>query len=195
MLTPADREEYWTKIIGEARDYAAGILAYCRDHGVSKKNYYYWFKQLKERHPEWADRSVNAPRRGRKMGAKNQRSKMTAETEVIEKPRRRKFSADYKAQILKETDSATRGDVAAILRREGLYSSHLNKWRYERDLRVLAPQKRGRKGNPLTSEVKKLRAQNAKLEKQLHQANKIIELQKKVSEILGVTLNPIEDED
>lgn len=110
------------------------------------------------------------------------------ETEVLEKPVRRTFTRAYKARILKETDAAPAGTTGAILRREGLYSSHLAKWRAERDERGLSPKKRGPKRNPLSGEVKRLRQANKRLEKRLLQANEIIDLQKKISKILGITL-------
>jgi transposase-like protein len=111
------------------------------------------------------------------------------EIEVLEKPVRRKFTRAYKAKILKEIDAAPAGTIGAILRREGLYSSHLAKWRAERDERGLSAKKRGPKINPLSGEVKRLRQENKRLEKRLLQANEIIDLQKKISKILGITLN------
>jgi transposase-like protein len=118
------------------------------------------------------------------------------ETEVSEKATRRKFSSSQKTRILRETDSAGRGHVAAILRREGIYASHLQQWRTEREITNLAAaEKRTQTTNPLAAEIKKLKAKNERLEKRLEQANKIIELQKKVSEILGIRLQEIDDED
>lgn len=114
------------------------------------------------------------------------------ETEVREKPKRRTFTTAYKRRILEETDAAVPGTIAAILRREGLYSSHLTKWRAEREEGL--SKKRGRKGNPLTAENRRLRAECARLEKKLNQANEIIELQKKVSEILGIARGIARDE-
>jgi hypothetical protein len=111
-----------------------------------------------------------------------------AETEVREKPVRRTFTTSYKASILRELDGAPAGARAAILRREGLYSSHIQKWRAEEWRRRYEERKRGRQKSAFTAENRKLRAANERLEKQLYQANKIIELQKKVAEILGVTL-------
>lgn len=111
------------------------------------------------------------------------------EVEVLEKPVRRKFTRAYKAKILKEIDAAPAGTIGSILRREGLYSSHLAKWRAERDERGLSAKKRGPKTNPLSGEVKRLRQENKRLEKRLLQANEIIDLQKKISKILGITLN------
>jgi transposase-like protein len=183
--TTAARERYWTKIILEARAYPAGITAYCRDKNVSQNNYYHWFKRLRVSHPEWHD-LANKPGTGQERKASPK--KMQPKTEVVEKARRRRFTAGYKAKVLDEIDGASNGQVAAILRREGLYSSHLQNWRTERDVRALEPKKRGPKVNPLANENKKLKADNARLERKLEKANMLIELQKKVAQILGTTL-------
>src|SRR6516225_576496 len=115
--------------------------------------------------------------------------------EVVAKAKRRTFTAEYKQRILQEADSAaaTPGGIGALLRREGLYSSHLVTWRRERSQGIqeaLAPRKRGRKSqrNPLEEENQKLRRQNARLTEDLRKANLIIEVQKKVAALLG---NPI----
>ncbi len=119
--------------------------------------------------------------------------------EVVAKAKRRTFTAEYKQRILQEADSAaaTPGGVGALLRREGLYSSHLVTWRRERHQGIqeaLAPRKRGRKSqrNPLEEENQKLRRQNAHLTEDLRKANIIIEVQKKVAALLG---NPLPDVD
>ena len=112
--------------------------------------------------------------------------------EVSEKPTRRKFSAEYKQRILQEAAKCKPGELGALLRREGLYSSHLAKWR-EQERIALTPQKRGRKAqepNPLSGRLADLEKQNAELQKRLAQAEAIIEVQKKISEILGVTPKP-----
>jgi transposase len=113
--------------------------------------------------------------------------------EVVEKKRRRKFTAKYKLQILEEADSFTQpGQLGALLRREGLYSSNLTCWRRQKEkgiLQALRPKKRGRKQlekNPLTQRVASLEKENRKLKHKLQQAEKIIEVQKKISEILGI---------
>jgi transposase-like protein len=126
----------------------------------------------------------------------------TPDPEVIERPVRRRFTADYKQRILAEVDAAadTR-TVGRILRREGLYSSHLANWRKTRDQSQRAsfePKKRGPKPspkNPLQAEVTKLTRENTKLSKKLRRAELIIELQKKVSQILGITLPVLEESD
>jgi len=114
---------------------------------------------------------------------------------VPEKPRRRRFTAEYKIRILREADRCTRpGQLGALLRREGLYSSHLNTWRRQRDAGALAgltPKRRGRKpkaDDPVLAENQRLRRENQRLAEKLRQAEAIIEVQKKLSELLGVPL-------
>lgn len=114
--------------------------------------------------------------------------------EVPAKAKRRLFTAQYKQAILAEADACREeGAIGALLRREGLYSSHLTTWRRQRDegtLEALTPKKRGRKTsrNPLADENRQLRAQNARLEQRLKQAEIIIDVQKKVSGLLGIAL-------
>ncbi len=118
---------------------------------------------------------------------------------VPEKPVRRRFTAEYKLRILCEADRSTEpGQLGAMLRREGLYSSHLTTWRQQRDAGTLAgltPKRRGPKPNPdapLLAENQRLRRENLRLTAQLRQAETIIEVQKKLSEILGIPLPPPE---
>ena len=115
--------------------------------------------------------------------------------EVLEKPTRRRFTADYKLGVLREADACkASGQLGALLRREGLYSSHLVTWRKQRDagaLEALKPRQRGRKTrtvNPLLAENQRLSRENGRLAARLRQAETIIDVQKKVSEILGVSL-------
>ena len=118
--------------------------------------------------------------------------------EVAAKAKRRQFTAEYKRRILREASAATEpGAIGAVLRREGLYSSHLTTWRQQLEAateRGLAPHKRGRKStvNPLTEENQKLRQENARLERKLKQAELILEIQKKASEILGIPLRTLD---
>lgn len=177
--TPAARERYWTKIIVEARVHAEGVNAYCKHHDININNYYQWFRKLRHKHPEWIDLG-NA---GNRNGKKNDEQ---PDTEVVEKPVRRTFTKEYKAKILKEVDAAPTGTVVSILRREGLYPSHLQKWRAA-ESQEMSP-KRGPKPNPLASEVKQLRAENARLLKQLQKAGDLLDLQKKIAQILGETM-------
>ena len=120
---------------------------------------------------------------------------------VPEKPVRRRFTAEYKLRILREADACTQpGQLGALLRREGLYSSHLSTWRRQRDhgtLAALAPQRRGRKAktnDPLLRENERLRRENQRLAEKLRQAETVIEVQKKLSELMGIPLPP-EDPD
>jgi transposase-like protein len=116
--------------------------------------------------------------------------------EVSEKPVRRRFSAEYKLRILAEADGCTElGQLGELLRREGLYSSLLSTWRRQRDegvLAGLAPKRRGRKAkpkNPLADEVARLERENLRLTEKLRQAELIIDVQKKVSEMLNIPPN------
>ena len=117
--------------------------------------------------------------------------------EVPEKPVRRRFTAEYKLRILAEADRCTAaGQLGELLRREGLYSSHVSTWRRQRDEGMLAgltPKRRGRKAkpkHPLSDENERLRRENQRLKDQLRQAELIIDVQKKVSEILAPTNMP-----
>jgi transposase len=194
--TAKEREAYWVNIINEARAYPSGVAAYCDDNDISISNYYQWFKRLRKMHPEWQQDLPHKPAKARKKRKKQKVKKEPRDTEVKEKKAtRRRFTAAEKARILKEADAASPGQIGALLRREGIYASHLQKWRAERDVAALEPKKRGPQANPLTAENKQLKKQNEKLEKRLRQAEKIIELQKKMSEILGVTLETIEEEE
>lgn len=114
--------------------------------------------------------------------------------EVVPQAKRRQFSAKYKLRILTEADQCTRrGEIGALLRREGLYSSHLTSWRKQRDrgqLEGLTPQKRGRRPDPQAAEITRLQRENERLKARLEQAETIIEVQKKLSQMLG--LPPVE---
>jgi len=190
--TPASRERYWTQIIKQARGCADGVKVYCADKGISVNSYYYWFKRLRSKHPEWSNLG-NHPRESANGNGHTPHSE--PEIEVVEKPVRRTFNASYKLKILREVDEASPGTVAAILRREGLYSSHLRLWRREQSRAAKEARKRGPKTNPLASEVTRLRADVARLEKRLTKAGHIIELQKKIAEIMEVTLEEIPDDE
>jgi len=121
--------------------------------------------------------------------------------EVAEKKPRRKFTAKYKLRILAETDACTQpGQIGVLLRREGLYSSNLTTWREQGAqgiLQAMAPKKRGRKlkqKNPLAERVAQLEKENRRLQDKLKRAETIIEVQKKISEILGINQNPEDSE-
>ena len=111
--------------------------------------------------------------------------------EVVPTAKRRKFTAEYKQRILEEADNCTKlGQVGALLRREGLYSSHLTTWRRQRERGIfegLAPKKRGRKNkDELEKELNNLRRENERLQERLEQAVAIIDVQKKLSRLLGL---------
>ena len=113
--------------------------------------------------------------------------------EVVSKPQRRKFTADYKMKILQEYDACEQpGEKGALLRREGIYSSNISTWRRQYNqggVDGLSEIKRGPQVDPQTKENKMLRQENERLKKRLQQAELIIEVQKKVSQILGIELN------
>jgi transposase-like protein len=115
-------------------------------------------------------------------------------------PRRRSFTAEFKRQVLAEADACTEpGEIGALLRRHGLYSSHLTEWRRQRDegaLSGLAPKKRGRKAaakNPLAAEVARLERELAKANARAKRAEGLVELQKKLAALLGEEI-PSEEE-
>lgn len=114
--------------------------------------------------------------------------------EVPATAKRRVFTAEFKRQVLAETDAAAPGGVGAVLRRHGLYSSHLVTWRQQREvgeLAGLAPKRRGRKPaprNPLADEVARLQRQLDRATARAERAERLVELQKKLAELLGETL-------
>lgn len=112
--------------------------------------------------------------------------------EVLERPRRRTFTVDYKLRILAEADACAEArQVGALLRREGLYYSHLAHWRQQRDAggRQALAQPRGRKpADPSASELQRLQHDNAQLSRRLAVAEEIIAVQKKLAELLGLPL-------
>ena len=133
------------------------------------------------------ERSDKAPRAGR--------ARPTPDPEVVAKPTRRQFTAQYRLRILEEAERCTQpGEVGRLLRREGLYSSHLTAWRKARrkgSLRELALKKRGAKPgerNPLDAKVRALEAKVARLEHELHTAHTILDVQGKVAGLLGLNL-------
>jgi transposase-like protein len=136
-----------------------------------------------------ADAAPGAPAAGN--------GKLIPDPAVLEKPVRRRFTAEYKLRILHEADRCTAsGELGALLRREGLYSSILSTWRQQRDKGTLAgltPKRRGRKANPdapLIAENLRLTRETQRLAAKLRQAETIIDIQKKLSEMLGIPLPP-----
>ena len=115
-------------------------------------------------------------------------------TEVVAKAKRRQHPAEYKLRILREVDECKgSGEVGALLRREGLYSSLVSKWREQRErgsLTGLSGHRRGPKVDPQAVEIARLQRENKRLQEKLQRAELIIEVQKKVARLLGV---PLED--
>ena len=143
-----------------------------------------------------AGAATNGGRRPTVVGAP-----VAASPELSGRPRRRTFSAQDKLRILAETDrAAATSGIGTILRREGIYSSALTDWRRQRDagaFGALVPSKRGRKTiepNPLATELALAQRDNARLTRRLAHAEAIIDLQKKVAELLGIPLARSDDE-
>jgi transposase len=114
--------------------------------------------------------------------------------EVIPPVQRRRFTATYKQGILEEAERCTQpGELGALLRREGLYASHLTRWRAQRRAGQLEPQKRGRKADPQAAELARLQRENQRLKAQLERAELIIDAQKKLCQLLNLPSYP-EDE-
>jgi len=152
--------------------------------------------------PEWreGERSATSRNGGASIpiAAPATKPSAMANPEVDSKAMRRRFSAEYKRRILQEADQGAPGGIAALLRREGLYSSHLTTWRKQRksgEIAGLTPRKRGKKPvprNPLVAENERLCRETQRLQKRLRQAETIIDVQKKLCDILGLTVPPIE---
>ena len=119
--------------------------------------------------------------------------------EVPAKAERRRFTAEYRLGILKQADACKQpGELGALLRREGLYSSHLANWRRQREqgaLRDMRGRRRGPTPRPIDPRVKQLEAENRRLQRKLQRAETIIALQKKVAEILEIPLKPLDTDE
>ena len=115
------------------------------------------------------------------------------------KAQRRRFTAEYRLRILKQADACKRpGELGALLRREGLYGSHLANWRRQRvqgALRDMRGRRRGPTPRPIDPRVKQLEAENRRLQRKLQRAETIIALQKKVAEILEIPLKPLDTDE
>ena len=126
---------------------------------------------------------------------------MGPDPEVTDKAKRRRFSAEYKLRVLREADQCRKpGELGALLRREGIYSSSLSTWRRQRkvgELVGLRPEKRGRKARPKDSRdqrIGELERENRRLRAKLEQTEAVIEIQKKASMLLGIPLKSPDDE-
>lgn len=117
--------------------------------------------------------------------------------EVVARPKRRRFTAEYKLRILREADGCKQpGEIGALLRREGLYSSHLVQWRRQREQAAhtqLKSRKRGPKAKVHDPRVKQLERENARLQRRLKRVALLLDIQKKVGALLGIPLKNLDD--
>ena len=138
------------------------------------------------------DERSEAARSGGSLTGERDRAAVPPDPEVPARPARRRFTTAYKLEILRKADTCTRhGELGALLRREGLYSSHVVTWRRQRE-HGLMPKTRGRKKAAVDPRVKKLEQENRRLTSRLQRAETIIAFQKKVAELLGIPLKPFE---
>jgi transposase len=152
---------------------------------------------MKQSLPGGEERTLSAETEGARgatgVSADNGAGVEVPDPEVPAKARRRQFSAEYRLRILREAEGCkTPGEIGALLRREGLYSSNLVTWRRQREARALLgmkAQKRGPKGRSEDPRLKQQEREIARLRRRLKQAETVIEVQKKVAEILGIPLN------
>src|SRR6266571_6690342 len=142
------------------------------------------------------DERSEAPRSGGSSPIERAGALVVPDSEVSARHTRRRFTTAYKLEILRRADACTRhGELGALLRKEGLYSSHLITWRQQREA-GLTPKKRGRKTTAVDPRVKKLEQENRRLTSRLQQTEALLAFQKKVSELLGIPLKPfVSDED
>lgn len=148
-----------------------------------------------------AERSVGDQREPERSSAPTTAAPPPDPEVPTDRPRRRTFTAEYKKRILEEADACSAlGAVGVLLRREGLFSSHLTEWRRQRELATvagLAPKKRGRKQkvvDAMATRVAELERDKLRLEERLRTAEIIIDVQKKVSQLLGVPLSAPKNE-
>jgi len=119
--------------------------------------------------------------------------------EVVARPKRRRFTAEYKLRVVREADACKGvGEIGALLRREGLYSSHLVQWRRQREEAArtqLKARKRGPKPKLQDPRVKELERENARLQRRLKRVDMLIEIQKKAAELLGIPLKNLDSDE
>ena len=132
-----------------------------------------------------------APRSGGSSPIERADALVVPDSEVSARHTRRRFTTAYKLEILRRADACTRhGELGALLRKEGLYSSHLITWRQQRE-RGLTPRKRGRKLVPVDPQLKRLEQENRRLTTRLQKAEAVIDFQKKVAALLQIPLKPL----
>ena len=118
--------------------------------------------------------------------------------EVVARPKRRRFTAEYKLRVLREVDACRPGEIGTLLRREGLYSSHLVLWRRQREEAAqvqLKGRKRGPKAKAQDPRLKELEREKARLERRLKRAETIIEIQKKAAVLMGISLKNLDSDE
>jgi transposase len=142
------------------------------------------------------DERSEAPRSGGSPTIEPDGVPVPPDSEVPARHARRRFTTAYKLAILRQADACTRhGELGALLRKEGLYSSHLVTWRQQREA-GLTPKTRGRKTLAVDPQLKKLEHENRRLTTRLQKAEALLAFQKKVSELLQIPLKPfVSDED
>jgi transposase len=142
------------------------------------------------------DERSEAARSGVSPTIERETSTTPPDPEVTARHARRRFTTQYKLEILRKADACVRpGPLGALLRKEGLYSSHLVTWRRQR-ADGLTPKKRGRKSTPVDPYVKRLEHENRRLTTRLQKAEALLAYQKKVAELLQIPLKPfVSDED
>lgn len=114
-----------------------------------------------------------------------------AEVEVFAKAQRRRFTAEYKGRILEAVENCKAGEIGALLRREGLYSSHVATWKGQRERGELGGKKRGRKARPVDArdrEIAELKKQLARQAARAEKAEAIVDIQKKLGQLFGVQM-------
>jgi transposase-like protein len=123
--------------------------------------------------------------------------KAVPDPEVVTRPKRRRFTTEYKLRILREADGCKQpGEVGALLRREGLYSSHLVLWRRQREQAAhtqLKSRRRGPKAKVQDPRIKQLERENARLQRRLKRMALLLDIQKKVGALMGIPLKNLDD--
>ena len=142
------------------------------------------------------DERSEAPRSGGSPAIEPDGVPVPPDSEVPARHARRRFTTAYKLEILRKADACVRpGELGALVRREGLYSSHLVTWRRQRE-HGLTPKTRGRKARPVDPQLKRLEIENRRLTSRLQKAEALLAFPKKVSELLQIPLKPfVSDED
>ena len=136
------------------------------------------------------DERSEAARSGGSLTGEPERRPAPPDPEVPAHRARRRFTTAYKLEILQKADACTRhGELGALLRKEGLYSSHVVTWRRQRE-HGLTPKTRGRKKTAVDPRIKKLEQENRRLTSRLQQADAVIAVQTKGAELLGIQLKP-----